>query len=457
MPSAPSPARLPGTVSGDVTPAATPPVTYGLLFRLAAPAAASAVLNNAFRVIDQYAAGAIGTSAQAAIGSCTFVLIAAWAVYALVSGGAGPLMARATGAGDMALRRRVFGASLTGSALLGVGLGALVLVGAPAIAAGLGLKGEVAADAVVFLRTLALGGIPLAVHPLLDAFFVAIGRPGVMMALQVAAAVLNALLNPLFIHTFDLGIAGTGIATCLSRALTVGIGIYVLVREFRPTWADFALGDTILRVMRIGAPITINTLLYAGVYAALLRTTISPLGPQVNAALGIGFSALEGLTYPMFLGVSLGVSSLVGRQLGAGRPEEARRAARLGFPMATGLGLAAGALFWFGAEPLCAPFTRDPVVLAAAITYARILALTQVCVAWEALAEGVLAGAGATRAIFWISAPINLLRVPLGFVLAFELGWGAAGVWWAINLTSVLKALAKGIVAARGQWTKQVV
>ncbi|MDP2309464.1 MAG: MATE family efflux transporter [Pseudomonadota bacterium] len=453
MPPAPS---LATALEGGA-PGAAPVVTRGMVFRLAAPAAASAVLNNAFRVIDQYAAGAIGTSAQAAIGSCTFVLIAAWAVYALVSGGAGPLMARATGAGDHELRRRVFDASLTGSALLGVGLGVLVLVGADWIAAGLGLQGEVAADAAVFLRTLAIGGIPLAVHPLLDAFFVAIGRTGTMLGLQVAAALLNAALNPLFIDTFGLGIAGTGLATCLSRFLTVGIGVYVLVREFRPRLSDFAVGATLLRVARIGAPITINTLFYAAVYAALLRTTISPLGPHVNAALGIGFSALEGFTYPMFLGVSLGVASLVGRELGAGRPEGALRAARLGFPMATALGLGASALFWFGAEPLCAPFTDDPAVLDAAVTYARTLGLTQVFVAWEALAEGILAGAGATRAIFWLSAPINLLRVPLGFALAFPFGWGAAGVWWAINATSVVKALAKGAAAAQGSWTRQVV
>ena len=35
---------------------------------------------------------------------------------------------------------------------------------------------------------------------------------------------------------------------------------------------------------------------YAGVYWAMLRTSISPLGPEINAALGIGFSALEGIS-----------------------------------------------------------------------------------------------------------------------------------------------------------------
>lgn len=430
------------------------PVTHGALLRLALPAAASAILNNAFRVIDQYAAGSIGTSAQAAIGSSTFVLIAVYALYSLVAAGAGPLVARATGANDDALRRRVFGNSLLATQIIGVGVAIVGGLGADLIAAGLGLHGQTAADAATFLRWLAICGLPLAIQPLLDAVFVAIGRTGLMMGFQIAAAVLNALLNPLLIHDAGLGIAGAALATCLARAVVVILGLVVLWREFRPRRVDLRPDETLVRIVRVGSPIAVNTLAYAVVYGLLLRTTISPLGPEVNAALGIGFSALEGFTYPMFLGVSLGVSSLVGRHLGAGQPEEAMRAARIGFPMATALGLAAGAAFWFGAKPLCGAFTSDPAVLDAAVTYARVLALTQVFVSWEALAEGVLAGAGDTRSIFWLSAPLNALRVPLGWAFAFPLGMGAAGVWWAINLTSVAKALGKGIAARRGAWMR---
>lgn len=433
---------------------AAPPVTRAELVRLALPAAASAVLNNAFRVIDQYAAAYLGTSAQAAIGSCTFVLIAAYAVYSLVAAGTGPLVARATGAGDPAFRRRVFGASLTGGLSLGVLVGACLHLGADAIAGALGLQGPVATDAALFLRALSWGAPALALAPVLDACFVAIGRTRAMLALQLVAAALNAALNPVFIHTLDLGVAGTAYATGIARALTVGAGVAVLWRAFGPTLSELRAGVTLARVLRIGAPVTVNTFWYAGAYFLLLRYAISPLGPATNAALGIGFSALEGFTYPLFLGVSLGVSSLVGRSLGAGRPEDAARAAVLGFPLVTALGLACGALFWFGAEPLCGAFTHDPEVLAAAVLYARVLAWSQLFVAWEALAEGVLAGAGDTRTLFWLSAPLNALRVPLGWALAFPLGMGAAGVWWAINLTSLAKAVGKGVSAARGGWAR---
>ena len=125
-------------------------------------------------------------------------------------------------------------------------------------------------------------------------------------------------------------------------------------------------------------------------YWVLLRVAISPLGPAANAALGIGFSALESVTWPIFHGLSLAVAGEVGRQLGAGRPAEAQAVARAAFPLATALGLVASAAFYFGAEALCAPFTDDPAVFAAAVLYARVLAFSQLFVAWESLAEGCL-------------------------------------------------------------------
>ncbi len=430
------------------------PITTRTILRLALPAAASALLNNAFRVIDQLAAGGISTPAQAGIGSSTFVLIACYAVHVVVAAGVGPLLARATGARDDDLARRTVGTGLAACFVPYVVVASTVGLGADHIAALIGLHGDTAAQASTFMRTLALYGLPLAFAPTIDAIFVARGQTGRMMFLQVSAAVLNWALNPLFIHGLDLGVAGAAWATIVARVPAVTIGLW-LVR--RPLGWRVATDDTLRRILRLGFPMGTNVLAYALVYFLMLRTTISPLGPEVNAALGIGFSALEGITYPIFLGLSLAVTSLVGRELGAGRPEGAMRAAKVALPLTTALGLASGLVFWFLAPTICAPFTDDPVVLAEAVRYARALGWSQPSVAWEALAEGVLLGAGASRAVFWMSAPLNMLRVPLGYFLAFPLGWTADGAWWAINLTSFLKAGIKGLVAARGKWVGIVV
>jgi putative MATE family efflux protein len=431
-----------------------PPVTARALVRLAVPAALSVILNNAFRVVDQHAAGWLGTDAQGAIGSMTFVLLLAFAAWGVVGLGVGPMVARATGAGDLALRRRVVGNALAGSVVVGVAVLGAGYIFADGIASMVGLEGEIADQAARYLRTLALVGLPLAVAPVIDGAFIAMGQTALPMALQGLATALNIVLNVLFIRYFGFGIEGLAVASGVSRLVAVLIGVWALVQEVQPKVFDLRPDGTLLRVLRVGWPVSANVAAYSLVYWALLRVAISPLGPEVNAALGIGFSALEGFTWPAFYGLSLAVASLVGRSLGAGRPDEAWRAVRLGMPLAVIAGGTAAVVFWFGAHPLCALFTDDPEVLEQAVLYARILAFSQIFVAVEALAEGVLEGAGDTGTVFWASSPFNVLRIPLAWLLATPLGWGAAGIWWAINFTTLLKAVVKGALVLRGKWTR---
>ena len=433
------------------------PVTRREIVQLAAPAAASTILNNAWRVIGQAAVGALGVSAQAAVGSSTFVVIASFAAYAIVFAGTGPLVARATGAGDDALRRQVIGNSPVASVGVALIVGLMLYATAPQVAGLLGLTGEPAVEAARYLRGVALVGAPVALEPVLDGALIAMGRTGLAMGLQAVAVGLNVALNNAFIYDLGLGVAGAPAATGVARVVAVALGLGVLRRLTGLGLADLRIDDTLRRLLRVGLPIGLNTLAYALVYWALLRVAISPLGPEVNAALGVGFSALEGFTWPLFFGISLGVASVVGRRLGAGQPEEAARAARLALPLTLGAGAAAAGAFWFLAEPLCVLFTDDPAVLEQAILYAHILGFSQIFVALEALSERVLEGSGDTRTVFWFSAPINVLRVPLGWLFAFPLGYGAAGNWWAINLTTFAKVLGKGGAVLRGRWARTII
>jgi MATE family multidrug resistance protein len=118
----------------------------------------------------------------------------------------------------------------------------------------------------------------------------------------------------------------------------------------------------------------------------------------------------------------------------------------------TGIGLTAGLIFWFAGETLSGFFTQDPEVMAQATLYARILALSQVFVALEALSEGVLEGAGETKPLMVWSVGINLARVPLAWWFALPLGMGPAGVWWAINITTVIKCGGKWYLVLRRRW-----
>ena len=132
----------------------------------------------------------------------------------------------------------------------------------------------------------------------------------------------------------------------------------------------------------------------------------------------------------------------------------AKKTVARAFPISTALGIAATLAFYFAGGPLTGLFTDDPTVHAAATEYAMILAASQLFVSWEALSEGVLAGAGDTKTVFWWSAPFNILRIPLAWWFALPLGFGAVGIWWALNLTTIAKALGKGWSTWRGRWTE---
>jgi MATE family multidrug resistance protein len=422
------------------------------LLRLAIPSAIFTVLTNSYRIVDQYFVQGISVAAQAAVGSSVFVLILLYACIEFIAAGVGPLMARATGADDDEARRRSLGAALAGAAGLTLLLSLLGSGSAPWIAKTLGLSGAPAEECVRYLRALAWTLLPLVFTPVVDQSFLAMGNARTPMLLHAVALVLNLALTPLLIYTAELGITGAGLAANLSRAVPTAIGLFLLIRLTGLRRGHIGWHGELLRILRIGAPMAFGTAFFALVYWALLKTVVSPLGPHVNAALGIGFSGLESLTWPVFHGLSLGVASQVGRCLGAARPDLAKQAVRTSVPAAAVLGLLGSALFFFGAERLTALFTQDAQVHRAAIDYALILAASQWILAFEALAEGILAGAGDTRTVFWFSAPINLLRIPLAWWLAFPLGWGAAGIWWAINLTTYIKAMLKVWAVWRGRW-----
>ena len=130
---------------------------WGLL-SLAIPSIVSQLLNNAFRIIDQYSIQWLGSAAQAAMGATSFVLIAAFSLFMLIGAGIGPLVGRATGAEDEESRTVFIGQGLRTTTIISFVYCTILVLGSPFFPALVGLQDQAAELMETYLRWLGFCG-----------------------------------------------------------------------------------------------------------------------------------------------------------------------------------------------------------------------------------------------------------------------------------------------------------
>ena len=139
--------------------------------------------------------------------------------------------------------------------------------------------------------------------------------------------------------------------------------------------------------------------------------------------------------------LQVGTATVVGQWAGAGRPRGASRAAGAASRVAVGTMMPILAVTFACAPRAVRFFSSDPLVVGAAASYLRIVALVFPLMAIEAVYEGALTGVQQTLPVLVVGAVGNLARVPLALFLLPR--YGVTGVWLAIALSTLFKAPVK--------------
>jgi MATE family multidrug resistance protein len=260
----------------------------------------------------------------------------------------------------------------------------------------------IAAEGTFFRITVAGTAIKLAATAF-GHFLLATNRPWIVMLSAVCGVSANLGVNSLLIYgTFGfprLGVAGAAWGTNVGVTVELCVLAFVALRpavrrQFNT--ADWTLRAAQMRtLLAIGLPSGLQIVADIAAWMLFQTWVMGQFGTAAMAANTFAFRYLSVSFMPAF-GIATAVTALVGRYIGAGKPDVAAQRAHLGFAVAAAYMLLCGALYIFGRNVLMELFTHDPEVMRLGAIVLVFCGIYQLFDAMYIVYNGALRGAGDT-------------------------------------------------------------
>ena len=431
---------------------------------LAIPMVLEMVMESVFAICDVFFVSRLGSDAVATVGLTESLLTLVFSLAIGLSMGTTALVARRTGEKDPV------GASVAGAQAILIGLFASVVLGAVGVLTGpaaLSLLG--ASDQVVNLGAgysrILLGGCgTVMLLFIINAVFRGAGDAAVAMRVLWLANLINLILDPCLIFGLgpfpELGVAGAAVATTIGRGTGVVYQFWILARgtsriRIRP--AEIRLVPKVMKtLLRVSSGGIFQVLVATCSWVALVRI-IAIFGSTAVAGYTIAIRVVIFSILPAW-GMANAAATLVGQNLGAGKPDRAERSAWLtGLYNMVFLGCIAVLFLVFG-EAIIGLFSQDPGVLSIGVECLRIISYGYVFYALGMVLVQAFNGAGDTTTpslinffCYW------LFQIPLAYWLAVSSGMGPNGVFWAIAIAETMITVAGASLFRLGRWKKRQV
>jgi len=333
------------------------------------------------------------------------------------------------------------------------------------------LSGHTSGNAALetdYFAALAIGAPAIVLNAALSAFFTGRGRMMLVMFSSLFSSLVNIVLDYVMIFGQwgcpELGIYGAGLATSLANWSGAMVLLVAIVRPSEARISHFWQGmrldlPLLRRLLYFGGPSGLPMLIEAAAFSAF-TLFVSRFDNIGAAATNLAFN-INAVAFVPMIGIGVAVSTLVGQNLAAGKPQLAERA--------TWTALTLGLLYQsvFAVFYLAAPewFLAVHSQLASATEQARfeqVRSLTvfllrfvaAYCVfdAMQIIFIGALKGAGDTIFIMLTAAIVSVTSLCVGYLGQTFLGWQVIG-WWGV-LTAWIFSLGVAYLARfiQGRW-----
>lgn len=413
-----------------------------LLLQFSLPATAGMLVMATYNIVDTIFVGMLGSEAIAAL-SIAFPFQMLLGALGIGTGvGAASLIARSLGAGQKDVATQAVGQVISLSLLYGLIFALagfffldhlLILFGAtPDI---LALTGEyvvvITAGSVMFFLIMSLNNVVRGE-----------GNPKLSMYVMVISALMNIVLDPIFIFLLGMGVQGAAVATVLAKIC----GVAIMLRYFLSGKGEITINlrclkprlNIIRKIYVIGFPAMV--LQISTNFSLIIANNILAFyGHLAIAALGLIFRLFMFALMPV-IGIAQGLMPIIGFNYGAGQTERIREALMKGVIISVIIASFFGTIYFSFPRLFLSIFTREADLIALGSQALRIMVVMFPLVGAQIVFTTYFQGVGKGLP----SLVLSILReviffIPLLLLLSMLLGLN--GVWLSRPVSDLLAFL----------------
>jgi len=324
----------------------------------------------------------------------------------------------------------------------------------------MGAEGQALSDGIAYGSIMFLGmGIMYATYSCYTAMR-GIANPQMAMYLMVASNVLNAIIDPIFMFGYlgfpAMGIEGAAIASVFSYTVTFIVGLYLLYGDYTNVRlhlkSKYAISiASMWKMIKIGIPAWLGDVSFSSA-RLVITPLIAAFGTDVVAAYGVG-NQVTHFGIMVLVGIGLGLSSLIGHNIGSGKLDRAKKTADQAVWMGVGIMVAFALVSVFLPRQIMGVFFDNPQTVEYGVSMLRIFAISFPFLGAFFMMEEIHMGVG-------LNTPTMVMNIihswalevgPIVLVTSI-LGYTQDAIWWIISLATIVSSLGFYLYYRRGRW-----
>ena len=442
-------------IKGDLTQGKVWKIILAFVF----PLLIGNLLQQLYNLADSVIVGHfLGKEALAAVSASFFIYYFIISLVIGVGSGISVVISQYYGAKQYANLQSAFASFLIFSLLIGILLSLVGVLFPEALFRFILTPEAVLPDAVRYFRIYAGGTFIFITLNSMISVFRGMGDSTHPMLFIFISALLNVVLDVLFIIVFKWGIEGVAIATVIAQATGVVVSL-VYLNKRHPLLSlkrcDLRFERiSFVRGMKIGLPTSVQHCSLS-IGLLVLLSVVNLFGTDTLTAYGAA-GKIDSLITQVIITLSSALAAFCGQNIGAGLMSRVHKGVRFAMLI--------NALFWllifllicFFGHRMMMIFTPDETVIAIGSDYLLIVGAVFILNGAMNILNGAMRGAGDTLfamitgiLAFW------LIRLPLAYYLSERMGY--IGIWWAICISIAIGFLATLIYYSSGRWKRRVV